>query len=134
MSDAHSHRCALPLMLPEDRDERLLLVLLRRMAIHGLHDARASWMALENYGIGFRKPLVLMRCFLHELASASQRNIRLAPCCAPRMTRDEGLMLAAIDLPSLDGLEALTDAGDVSRVMSAAHALRGELVRAASAP
>lgn len=127
MSEPVSPRCRLPVPYPSSPLEQTMLVLLRRMAIHGLHDAGATMVAIDRFGTGFRKPLVLLRCFLLELATASKRSIAIAPCCAPRMTRDEALMIEAIGNPALDLLAALTDADNVGRAMSAAHALRHEL-------
>ncbi len=133
MSEPVSPRCRLPVPFPSGETEQTVLVLLRRMAVHGLHDANATVLAIDRFGTGFRKPLVLLRCFLLELARASRRNIAIAPCCAPRMTRDEGLMIEAIGNPALDLLAALTDADEVGRIMSAAHALRRELYERAVA-
>ena len=128
MPDSTQPQCTLPLPFPDDPLERTVLVILRRMAIHGLRDARASWLAIEHFGLSFRQPLVLLRCYMHELASVSNRSIRIAPCCAPGMTRDEGLLMAALGAPALDLLETLTDADDVSRVMTTACAVRKALM------
>lgn len=88
--------CQLPLPAPADPLERLLLIALRRMGSHGLHDANAALLVFERFGIRFQKPLVLLRAYVMELARASQRQIMLAPCCAGRMTLDEGRMLAVL--------------------------------------
>lgn len=101
----------LPLPLPENRSELVALVILRRMAAHGFRDAAATMLALETFGTGFRRVLVLLRAYMIELARCSKRTIGLAPCCAMRMTEDEGLMMEAVAL-------ARNDAG------AAAHALR----------
>ena len=94
---AHPHdSTALELPLPARRHQTLGLVILRRMAGHGLHDARATMLALDAGGTDFRKLLVLARALIVDLARTSQRRILLAPCCAAGMTRDEGLLMALI--------------------------------------
>ncbi|MEW4447595.1 DUF6628 family protein [Qipengyuania sp. JC766] len=127
-----SQPCALPYALPNDRVLRPTLVMLRRMAAHGLRDARATMLAIDTFGADFRKPLTLMRCYLHELATASCRNIRIAPCCAPRMTRDEALMMETIELGCAASFSALTDGGAIDRVLPTAQALQMELAACAS--
>ena len=99
----------LDLPLPERRHLLLGLVLFRRLAAHGPHDARASMMAMDVAGSRFRKLLVLTRVLLVDLSRASKRTIRLAPCCAAGMTRDEGLIVRLLDDGGLDALAALTD-------------------------
>jgi hypothetical protein len=94
-SDTHQ---ILPLPLPRARSERAALVILRRMAAHGFRDAAATTLALETFGTGFRRVLVLLRAYMVELARGSNRTISLAPCCAMRMTDDEGLMMEALAL------------------------------------
>lgn len=87
----------LPLSLPEDRVDRIVLVCIRRMAAHGIRDAHAAWLALDTFGVNFRRPLVLLRAFLVELAQASHRSIKIAPCCALRMTEDEGRIVEILN-------------------------------------
>lgn len=96
----------LPLPLPEGRTERAALVILRRMAAHGFRDAAATMLALETFGTGFRRVLVLLRAYMVELARGSNRTISLAPCCAMRMTDDEGLMMEALALAGEDSAAA----------------------------
>ena len=101
----------LPLPLPESRVDRIVLICIRRMAAHGIRDAQAALLTIDTFGVNFRRPLVLLRAFIVELAQTSQRSIRIAPCCAMRMTCDEGLVLAALqfagsDLPAAE--QALT--------------------------
>ena len=79
----------LPLPLPEGRIERSVLFALRRMAAHGLRDVSAAWLMLDLFSTGFRRPLVLLRAFMLELAHAATGPIQVAPCCAPRMTEHE---------------------------------------------
>jgi hypothetical protein len=76
--------------------QRLTLICLRRMAAHGIRDARASLLVFDAFGIHFRRPLVLLRAFLSELAQCSERSISLAPCCAHRMTADEARLIGVL--------------------------------------
>ena len=124
-----SHALALP--LPASRHETLGLVLMRRLASHGLEDARATMLALDAAGGDFRKLLVLVRALVLELARTSQRKIVLAPCCAAGMTQDEGLLIAMIGGAGLDVHGALTDDARCPAAMTTAHALGGELERIA---
>lgn len=86
----------LPLPGPADADLRRLLVILRRMAAHGLQDSRAVMVALDTFRSRFRQPLTLLRAYLVEVARASHRTIRFAPCCAGRMTLDEARLLGVL--------------------------------------
>lgn len=86
----------LPHPAPSDPPSRMLLIAARRMAAQGLHDASAALMMVQAFGIHFRKPLVLLRAFLMETSAAATGEIRIAPCCLPRMTIQEGAMMAAI--------------------------------------
>lgn len=86
----------LPLPLPNESNQRLALRCLRRMAAQGPRDAQAALLAIEYFGIHFRRPLVLLRAFVTELAQSSERRITLAPCCAMRMTRDEGRIVGVL--------------------------------------
>jgi hypothetical protein len=86
----------LPHPAPADQSTRMLLIAARRMAVHGLHDASAAMLMVQAFGIHFRKPLVLLRAFLMETSAAASGDIRIAPCCLPRMTEQEGAMLGAI--------------------------------------
>lgn len=126
MSQGESAADLLPLPLPTGRVEQIVLVCIRRMAAHGLRDAHASWLALETFGSQFRRPLVLLRAFMLELANSSCRPIKIAPCCAMRMTEDEGRILEVLRLaagePDLSGqaLMALTRNAHVCEPLSAA--------------
>lgn len=86
----------LPCPLPEQHLQRVVLVCLRRMATHGIRDAHAAMLMVNTFGMQFRRPLVLLRTFVVELAQCSRQSITLAPCCALRMTRDEASLIAAI--------------------------------------
>jgi hypothetical protein len=88
--------CLLPLPLPDGRTERSVLFAVRRMATHGVRDVSAAWLILDLFSTGFRRPLVLLRAFMLELSHAATDSIRVAPCCATRMTEHEGLILLAL--------------------------------------
>ncbi|WP_421992071.1 DUF6628 family protein [Qipengyuania sp.] len=129
---AHSHdSTTLDLPLPARRHQTLGLVLIRRLAGHGLSDARATMLALDAAGSEFRKLLLLARALVVDLARTSRRRILLAPCCAAGMTRDEGLLMALIGGAGLDVHGVLTDDARCPVAMSAAHALGEELERIA---
>jgi hypothetical protein len=129
---AHSYDSpALDLPLPARRHQTLGLVILRRLAAHGLQDARASLLALDAAGTDFRKLLVLARALVVDLARTSQRRLVLAPCCAAGMTRDEGLMMALVSGAGLDVHGALTGDACCPVAMTTAHALGEELERIA---
>ncbi len=82
----------LPRPIPGGYGNRLFLFVLRRMASAGVNDANAM---LGAFGRSYRRPLVLMRAMMLELARASSRKILVAPCCCARMTADEALMMEA---------------------------------------
>ena len=96
MTSMHRHQTILPLPLPEDDMQRFVLFAVRRMAVYGIRDAHAAARFVGLFGLRFRKPLVLMRAFIVELAQASTGTITIAPCCAPRMTRDEALIVGIL--------------------------------------
>jgi hypothetical protein len=123
LSECSKAQKVLPHNLPADCKTRCLLVMLRRMAIHGIRDAHASHLAFRTYGIRFSEVLALSRCLLHETAMASRRNIHIATCCTPRMTRDEALMLDVIAKGDREALAALTDNDRPTRALTAALAL-----------
>ncbi len=96
INEPNSMTHILPHPAPSDQTTRMLLIAARRMAVHGLYDASAAMLMVQAFGIHFRKPLVLLRAFLMETSSAALGDIRIAPCCLPRMTLQEGSMMAAI--------------------------------------
>ncbi|MBX7535850.1 hypothetical protein K3175_09255 [Qipengyuania sp. GH1] len=125
---AHSNDSAsLEIPLPARRHETLGLVIFRRMAAHGLHDARATMLALDVGGQNFRRMLILSRALVVDLARASRRRIVLAPCCATGMTRDEGLLMELIKGGGLDVYAALTDDASCAAGLTTAHAYGEEL-------
>ena len=121
----------LEIPLPARRAHTLGLVIFRRIASHGLHDARATMLAVDAAGSEFRRLLVLARTLVVDLARTSQRRITLAPCCAPGMTRDEGLLMAMTGGGGLDIHAALTDDASCHAAMTTAHAYGQELDRIA---
>lgn len=118
--------CMLPLPLPATRIERSVLFAVRRMAAYGVRDVSAAWLVLDLFSTGFRRPLVLLRAFMLELAHAATGPIKVAPCCATRMTEDEGLIMLALftatsDLASAeDALANVTGTRQVFEPLSAA--------------
>lgn len=82
--------------LPGGYGNRLFLYVMRRMATAGVNDAHAANAMLSAFGRSYRRPLVLMRAMMLELARTSSRKILIAPCCCSRMTADEALMMQAI--------------------------------------
>lgn len=117
----------LPCPMPTEPLLRDTLIVFRRLAIHGRNDAQASHFAMHRFGRRFRQILVLIRCFLHETASESQRRIQIASCCAPRMTRDEALLIDAIRGTDHEALSAVTDNDAPDRALCSAAHLRETL-------
>lgn len=87
---------ALPHSLPDTIAARLLLLAIRRMGAHGLNDAIAANTFMSAFGAGFRRPLLLARAFMAELAATSTTSIPIAPCCCARMTWAEQTMITTI--------------------------------------
>jgi len=124
-----------PLLLPmpDPCTDRTMIIIIRRVGGHGTRDAQASMLALRHFGQSFRQILVLARCYITEIAHASQRNIMIANCCAPKMTRDEALLLETIALSqkhpdrTARNLSELTAGGAGQRVATVARALNNAL-------
>lgn len=87
---------ALPHALPEDQAARIALLGIRRLGAHGLHDANAANAYIATFGEGFRRPLVLMRNFMADVACAATEPIPIAPCCCGRMTSAENTLLTVL--------------------------------------
>lgn len=85
----------LPRPMPTGYGNRLFLFVMRRMASAGVNDAHAANAMLGAFGRSYRRPLVLMRAMMLELARASCRKMLVAPCCCARMTADEGMLMQA---------------------------------------
>lgn len=87
---------SLPHVLPHLPGDRLALLAIRRMGAHGLADAHVANSFVAAFGGGFRRPLVLARAFMAELAATATATIPIAPCCCARMTWAEATLLTAI--------------------------------------
>lgn len=83
----------LPHALPDDANARLALFAIRRLGAHGLADAHVANAFVTHFGEGFRRPLVLIRAFMHELAATATQPIAIAPCCCPRATPSEAALI-----------------------------------------
>jgi len=86
----------LPARQPEPPGSRLLLFALRQMGRHGVDDACAAHAYMTGFGVRFRRPLVLTRTLVIELAEASSQPIEIAPWCCPRVTAAESALLTAL--------------------------------------
>jgi hypothetical protein len=87
---------------PFGRAEATLLFAIRRTAIAGLDDAHATNAFLGLFGMRYRRPLVLLRALMAELARASAQTIHVSPCCCMRMTSAEAAILRAVALAPSD--------------------------------
>lgn len=96
----------LPNTVPDNADARLLLFSIRRIGAHGIDDAHAAHAFLKAFGKGFRRPLVLIRTFMHELATTAAQPITIAPCCCGRMTPSETALLSIISCVEADPARA----------------------------
>ena len=86
----------LPHALPTCTNARIVLFAIRRMGAHGLHDAGAAHMMLNAFGQDFRRPLLLIRNLMADLAAHASGTIAIAPCCCARMTPAEGALLTIL--------------------------------------
>lgn len=86
----------LPYAAPTCPYAQLLLFGIRRMAAGGLADAHAAHALFAGFGLGFRRPLVLLRAMMAEAARVSAKRLLVAPCCCPRITEDERVLLDAV--------------------------------------
>ena len=87
---------ALPHALPADDNSRLALYAIRRLGAHGLADAHVARAFMTTFGEGFRRPLVLMRAFMQELAATATQPVAIAPCCCARATASEMALVTAL--------------------------------------
>lgn len=87
---------ALPHPLPGCANARVALFAIRRMGANGLADARAAHALFTAFGEAFRRPLLLMRALMADLAACSASPIAIAPCCCARMTPAERALLTVI--------------------------------------
>lgn len=81
--------------IPGGYGNRLFLFAVRRMATAGVNDAHVANAMLGAFGRSYRRPLVLLRAMMLELARVSTRKILVAPCCCARMTADEARLMEA---------------------------------------
>ncbi len=88
--------------IPGGYGNRLFLFAVRRMATAGVNDAHTANAMLGAFGRSYRRPLVLMRAMMLELARVSSRKILVAPCCCARMTIDEGRLMEATGMALRD--------------------------------
>lgn len=136
MSKPDKTKKPLLLPMPDACTDRAVLVMLRRMGAHGLRDAHAAMLAMKHFGLAFRQPLTLLRCYIAEVAQGSRRSIHIASCCAPRMTQDEALMLETLALAqerperATGNLDRLTAQGSTNRAFTVAAAFATALANA----
>lgn len=131
-------RCVrlLPLPLPADPMQRLALFAIRRMAAHGIRDARVAASFVGAFGLHFRKPLVLLRAFVVEFVHMASGTVLVAPCCAPRMTLDEarivGILATAASNPrgARRHLARLAGREDIDGVLATAAAFNDAVAQA----
>src|SRR3546814_8985449 len=81
MANGESPSLDQPRPLPGGYGNRLFLYVMRRMATAGVNDAHAANAMLGAFGRSYRRPLVLMRAMMLEMARTSSRKILIAPCC-----------------------------------------------------
>lgn len=87
---------ALPYPLPACPNARVLLFAMRRMGAHGLADARAAHAIFTLFREGFRRPLLLVRMLMADLAGNAAMPIAIAPCCCGRITIAEAGLLTIV--------------------------------------
>lgn len=92
----------LPHSAPDESGGRLLLLSVRRMGVGGLNDAQAASLMIGAFGLSFRRPLILVRALMAELARASRRSIMIAPSGCCRMTIAESILLRAVAIATED--------------------------------
>ena len=96
MDHGETSHIDLPRPIPGGYGNRLFLYILRRMATAGVNDAHAANAMIGAFGRSYRRPLILMRAMMLELARTASRKILVAPCCCARMTVDEGMLMQAV--------------------------------------
>ena len=95
-TDVSTTVATLPHLLPLCPNARLALFAMRRIGAHGLTDARAAHALFTGFGQSFRRPLVLLRALMADLAATATGPIAIAPCCCARMTTGEAAMLTVL--------------------------------------
>ena len=96
MAETTTLATALPHVLPACPHARIVLFAIRRMGAHGLADARAAHTLFTVFGQDFRRPLILMRTLMADLASHASGQIAIAPCCCARMTVAEAALMTIL--------------------------------------
>ncbi|MFN3674645.1 MAG: DUF6628 family protein [Sphingomonas pseudosanguinis] len=96
MAETTTLATALPHTLPACPHARIALFAIRRMGAHGLSDARAAHTLFTVFGQDFRRPLILMRTLMADLASHASGQIAIAPCCCARMTAAEAALMTIL--------------------------------------
>lgn len=129
MPDSTKFDTMLPHVAPASGDGRTLLFAIRRMAMHGMDDAFAVNTMMAAYGMRYRKPLLLLRTMLIDIARNARGNIVVTPCCAPRMTAHEHAILSAIGDPdrAIAHLSPLIDTERASTTQATVSALSESL-------
>jgi len=113
----------LPHAAPASPYRRLLLFAIRRMAVGGISDAHAAHAIFTGFGLGYWRPLVLLRALMAELARVSTVQLMIAPCCCSRMTRDEAMLLDLIAEAPARPAQVHQAMGDLLRVRTCLGAL-----------
>lgn len=96
MAETTTLATALPHVLPACPHARIALFAIRRMGAHGLADARAAHTLFTVFGQDFRRPLILMRTLMADLASHASGQIAIAPCRCARMTVAEAALMTIL--------------------------------------
>lgn len=82
--------------LPACANARIALFAMRRIGAHGLADARAAHALFTAFGLGFRRPLTLIRAMMTDVAATATGTIAIAPCCCARITTAEAALLTVL--------------------------------------
>ena len=96
----------LPHTLPRCQNTRLALFAIRRMGAHGLNDACAAHGIFTSFGQDFRRPLMLLRALMADLAAHAGGTIAIAPCCCARMTSAEAALLSILQRIETEPMQA----------------------------
>ena len=129
MSAAKTLVATLPVLQPEDAGARLLLFGVRQMGTNGIQDASVAHAFVTSFGLGFQRPLVLLRALMAEISGAASGPIQIAPWCCPRMTGAEAMLLDILGRVRHNPhgahtlLADLLGTRDAYGVLSTAHAL-----------
>ncbi len=102
ISDHITLATPLPYAAPVVRSPRLLLYAVRRLGAHGLMDAHAANALMGTFGQSYRRPLILLRALMLEMARTAQSHVMIAGCCCARMTQDEATLIEAISRANAD--------------------------------